>query len=128
MEAFNWAGIVVAMVGIVTAWLSGRAARLAAKHSADATVINAKTLAETEAYNRARKMDIETIEHQEEEIKQLRDENRELWSRVRELEKDNRTIHSEHNNLSYENHLQSLEIAKLRKKVALLEAKEPPND
>lgn len=124
MEAINWAGIAVAVIGIVTAWLSGRAARLAAKHSADASVSNARTLAETEAYSRARKMDTETIEHQEEEIKELRAENRELWARVRDLEKDNRDLHTSQNNVRYENHLQALEIEKLRTKVAQLEAKE----
>lgn len=78
MGQFNWAGIVIALIGVLSAWSAGRAAQNAAKYSA-------RTEAETEAYNRARKMDVETIERQEEEIKELRQE-------VKDLKSDNEAL------------------------------------
>jgi predicted RNase H-like nuclease (RuvC/YqgF family) len=76
---------VVALIGVVSAWLSARAARNAAKFSADASTANEKAKAETDAYHRARKMDIETIERQDAEI-------RELIDKVRHLEEENRAL------------------------------------
>jgi predicted RNase H-like nuclease (RuvC/YqgF family) len=90
-------GAVVALIGIISAWLSGRSARKAAQASADASMANARTQAETDAYNRARKMDIETISRQENEIKKLSDkiqfleaENALLKERISNLEKGRR--------------------------------------
>lgn len=71
MDQFNWAGVAIALIGLVSAWLAGRAAQKAARYSA-------RTEAETEAYTRARKMDVETIERQDEEIKELRQEVKDL--------------------------------------------------
>jgi len=98
VDDLNWVGsAVVASIGLVSAALAGRSARKAAQSSADASTANERTKAETEAYNRARKMDIETIERQEAEIKKLQDritflegENSILKRRVEELEKGRR--------------------------------------
>lgn len=49
-------------------------------------MMNSRTAAETEAYNRARKMDIETIERQEKDITKLKE-------RVESLIKDNDRLH-----------------------------------
>ena len=74
MDQISWSGIIVAFIGVVSAWLSARAARNAAKYSADASTANEKAKAETDAYQRARKMDIETIERQDQEIRELIEE------------------------------------------------------
>jgi cell division protein FtsB len=94
VETFNWAGIVIAAIGVIAAWLSGRAARNAAKASADATMANVRTTAETEAYLRARSMDVATIDRQDKELTALRarvrtleDENDALRRRMSELER-----------------------------------------
>lgn len=79
MDKFNWAGVVIAAIGVISAWLASRAAQNAAKYSA-------RTEAETEAYNRARKMDVETIERQDEELLELR-------QLVKKLEADNKRLH-----------------------------------
>lgn len=50
-------------------------------------MINSRTQAETEAYNRARKMDVETIERQDKEIEELIDDNKKLHDRCKELER-----------------------------------------
>jgi TolA-binding protein len=100
VEQISWSSVLIALIGIVSAWLSARAARNAAKFSADASTANTRAQAETEAYNRARKMDIETIHRQDQEIAELHDE-------IRQLKEDNRTLHQRNN--------------ALRRRVALLE-------
>jgi chromosome segregation ATPase len=73
MDKFNWAGIIIAAIG---------------KYSA-------RTEAETEAYARARKMDIETIERQDKEIDEIRQNNKELRQKVRTLAEDNQRLREE---------------------------------
>lgn len=62
-------------------------------------MMNSKTLAETEAYNRARKLDTETIERQEREIKEIRANNEDLRDKVRALKTDNESIHEDNDRL-----------------------------
>lgn len=98
MGDLSWlGGSIVAAIGVISAWLSGRSAKKAAQASAEASVSNARTQAETEAYNRARKMDLETIGRQEQEIQKLLEkttfleaENALLKQRVATLEKGRR--------------------------------------
>lgn len=98
VEDLSWlGGSAVAVIGLTSAWLSGRSARKAAQFSADASIANERTKAETEAYNRARAMDIQTIARQEIEIKKLSDritflegENAVLKQQVAELQKGRR--------------------------------------
>lgn len=78
MNAGNWATIIVALIALISAIFSGRAASGAAKYSS-------KAQAETEAYGRARKMDIETIERQNGQLEELR-------KRVKELELENNRL------------------------------------
>jgi len=92
VETFNWAGVVIALIGVISAWLANRAAKNAAKSSADASVTNERVKAETEAYKRARAMDVETIQRQDEELKELREE-------MKKLREDNRALHAENERL-----------------------------
>lgn|SRR5690349_650858 len=91
----DWAVIIVAMISVVSAALAGRSARKSAQYTSDAAVTNSRTVAETEAYNRARKMDIETIERQDKEIDEVREQNRQLRLKVRELQADYERVHEE---------------------------------
>ena len=106
MDASNWSVIAVAIISLLGAVLSGRAAKKATKITTEASIANSKLLAETEAYNRARKMDVETIEHKTNQIKEIKAEhaetirqiktnNEELRAKVRELKKDNERLHQE---------------------------------
>jgi chromosome segregation ATPase len=88
VDQINWAGIVIAGIGVISAWLAGRAAQNAAKYSA-------RTEAETEAYNRARNMDLKTIERQDEEIEEIRKNNEDLRQKVRTLMQDNQRLRQE---------------------------------
>lgn len=91
MSGADWAIVVVGVISLVSAFLSGRTARS-----------TAKTQAETEAYARARKMDVETIERQDREIEEIRKNNQDLRTKVRalisaneNLKQDNQTLHQE---------------------------------
>jgi FtsZ-binding cell division protein ZapB len=95
MDGSDWAIIIVALISVVSAALAARSARKAAKYDSDASMANSKTLAETEAYNRARKMDIETIERQDKEIDEIREQHRKLRAKVRELQQENENLHEE---------------------------------
>lgn len=99
MDGANWAAIVVAAISIISAYLSGRAAHKAAQSNSSASVSNAKTQAEIEAYGRARKMDIETIERQDKEIEEIREENKKMNDRIRELKLDNERLHEDNDRL-----------------------------
>jgi septal ring factor EnvC (AmiA/AmiB activator) len=99
MDSASWALVLVALISVLSAFLSGRAARSAAKLSSDATIVNSRTQAETEAYNRARKMDIETIERQDHEIAEIRENSEKLREKVRTLTIDNERIHEDNDRL-----------------------------
>lgn len=64
LEPANIATITVAVVGLLSMWISQRI-------SAKASMQNQRSLAEVEAYARAVKMDRETIARQKEEILEL---------------------------------------------------------
>lgn len=99
MDGANWAAIIVAFVSVFSAILSGRAANKAAQSSSSASIMNSRTQAETEAYNRARKMDIETIERQDEELAEIREENKRIIGRIRELKIDNERLNEDNDRL-----------------------------
>lgn len=99
MGSSDWAIIIVALISVISAFASGRAARNAAKYNSDASVMNSRTQAETEAYHRARKMDVETIDRQDKEIEEIRLNNQQLREKVRSLLADNQRIHEENESL-----------------------------
>ena len=99
MKGTEWAAIIVALISVISAVLAGRSARKAAQYDSDAAITNSKTVAETEAYNRARKMDLETIQRQDAEIDEIREQNRKLRERVRELADDNYNLREQNRNL-----------------------------
>lgn len=80
MELIDLGAILVAAVAAFGAWAAQRAAAKASKQNITAS---GRLDAEKGAYERARAFDIQTIERQETEIKELRDANeslrRELW-------------------------------------------------
>jgi predicted RNase H-like nuclease (RuvC/YqgF family) len=99
MGSADVAAIMVGIISVASAIFSGRAARSAAKLSANASVMNSRTQAETEAYQRARAMDIETIERRDKEIKEIRENSERLREKVRRLIQDNQKLHEENERL-----------------------------
>jgi lipopolysaccharide export LptBFGC system permease protein LptF len=97
MNAVNIASIIIALISLLGALASNRSAKNAEKIKADAakeaektkaeaSQTNAKLEVEKDAYNRARKMDIETIQRQDLEIEELRQANLKLKTRLKEVE------------------------------------------
>jgi peptidoglycan hydrolase CwlO-like protein len=92
MDAQGWATVGVALIALVSAVLSGRSAANASKYST-------RTQAETEAYNRARKMDVETIERQDRELEELQKKYDLLDEKYRFLKQDNEKLHEDNDRL-----------------------------
>ena len=88
LDPTSLAAVIVAIVGALGAWAAARSAR-------SASLISEKTKAEQEAYARARKMDVETIERQDKEIAELRDLDAARELAIRELRQDNQRLHEE---------------------------------
>lgn len=114
MDQISWAGVVVALIGVISAWLSGRSARAAAKYNADASMASNKAQAETEAYQRARNMDLKTIQRQDEEIEEIRINSEKLREKVRTLIQDNERLRTDNQRLHDDNDA-------LRRRVSRLE-------
>lgn len=85
MDGGNWAAIIVAVLALLSA---GYTARQASK----ASTTSVRTQAETEAYERARKMDTETIGKQEKKIEKLE-------ARVEHLEAQNKMLDDDNDRL-----------------------------
>lgn len=85
MDGGNWAAIIVAVVALLSGIYTARAASKASTSST-------KIQAETEAYERARKMDTETISKQEKKIEKLE-------GRVQQLEEKNETLEEDNDRL-----------------------------
>lgn len=99
MDQINWAGIIVAAIGVIAALLSGRSASKAAKYNADVSLATAKVEAETAAYKRAREMDVETIERQKKDIQDIRANNEDLRSKIRRLLAENNSLNEQNESL-----------------------------
>jgi predicted RNase H-like nuclease (RuvC/YqgF family) len=78
-------GILVAMIA---AWSAIQAQKAAAAASRTNTETASRLEAEKEAYERARKFDVETINRQDTEIQELREEVTKLKARIADLEKE----------------------------------------
>jgi predicted RNase H-like nuclease (RuvC/YqgF family) len=82
MDGASLASLLVAAVAAAGAWASQRAASKASTKNVDAT---SRVEMEKEAYDRARSYDTETIKRQDEEIKELREDNKRLHAEVQML-------------------------------------------
>lgn len=117
---WDWGDLVtlcVAAIAALSAYASQRAA-------ARATTINTTTTSrvdmEKEAYDRARKFDIETIERQDAEIAELRKDNLDLHEKVDVARSEARAARSE----AREAHAEADE---LRKEIRALQNSQPKN-
>lgn len=105
----NWDGgdlvsLGVAIIAALGMYLSHRSSSKASVLSAEMT---ARLDAEKEAYGRARKMDVDTIERQDHELETLRERLEVARSEAREARREAREAHNE--------------VATLRRRVTFLE-------
>lgn len=91
----DWANV----VSIAVAFLAAGAAYASQRSAAKASVMNTQTVTavdrEKEAYERARAFDTETIRRQDEELQELRDDNRKLHDRVSTAEAEAKEARAE---------------------------------
>lgn len=85
LDPLNIGLIVVTVITAFGAWATQRSASRANR-------LTAREQAELDAYNRARKMDLETIQRQDAEFDELRGKYLGLKKRVDELEEENGTL------------------------------------
>lgn len=87
--AREWEQIVRALfVALIMAWGGWAAARATGKANVKVSDSDNRVQMEKEAYERARKLDTETIERQDKEMNELRAENT-------QLKEDNRALHAQ---------------------------------
>lgn len=98
--------LAVAVIAALSAWASQRSASRASSLNVATT---SRVDMEKEAYDRARKFDIETIERQDAEIAELRTDNQDLHNKVdvarreaREARREAREAHAEADRLRVE--------------------------
>jgi predicted RNase H-like nuclease (RuvC/YqgF family) len=92
VDAGDIVSVVVAVVAGLFAWASQRSASSASKtNTATVTAVDR----EKEAYERARAFDTETIRRQDEELAELREDNRKLHDRVTAAEGEAREARAE---------------------------------
>lgn len=128
MNAGNWAAIITSAFALFGVWASSRNARKAAEKNAvvvsTTELEKTRATAETEAYIRARKMDIETIERQKQELILLREQNDKL-AVVKEqnehLNNDVKRVAEDNEDLHEQNKALRAEVRELKKKVFILE-------
>lgn len=86
MDKSNVVTLVVAICSLLAALSAQRQSTKVSKGNNEAVIFNARTDAETEAYVRARAMDLETIARQAGELKEIRAEFDKLDKKCDELE------------------------------------------
>lgn len=123
-----WSGVLISLITAMGALASSRA-------STKASTANAKTEAEKEAYDRARKMDVETIGRQDAELEEIREQNRLLKEQnehlnadVKRIDADNRSLHTENRRVLEDNARLRAELRALRLRLTRLERGLHPND
>lgn len=146
MDAGDWATIICSLAALLGAVVTSRNSRKAQERNT--TVVSATELekariaAETAAYERARKMDVETIERQDKEIDDLREKvehlnrdvkivnehNEELVEKNERLERRNEEILQQNREVLTEARQLRQEVARLRLRLTRSERGMDPND
>lgn len=118
MDPGSYAAIFIATIGAIVSWLTHRSST---KADRDSNKENNRVEMEKEAYDRARKLDTETITRQDNEINELIAKNTNLVTRNEELMETNELLARRNRELdqtirelqarvsSLEDHVQTLE-------------------
>lgn len=145
MDAGDWAAIICSLAALLGVVVTSRNARKAQEKNT--TVVSATELekarlaAETAAYERARKMDVETITRQDKEIAELREQlehlnadvksvnrhNEELTAKNERLERHNEEILQQNREVLVEARTLRQEVARLRQRLTRAERGMDPN-
>lgn len=113
-----FATIIISLIGAAGAYL---AARASAKASMKNVTTSSRVEMEKEAYERARKLDTETIQRQDAELDELRENQKALNTDVKMVNSENQRVHRENELILEDNARLRKELAKLRNRVVRLE-------
>jgi hypothetical protein len=94
------ASIIISVIGALGVWLSARESR---KATTTNTTASGRVEMEKEAYERARALDVQTIERQERRILELEEEAREAEIEFKQLHTANANLEDRSDRLSSEN-------------------------
>lgn len=124
----NWvpiASIIVSVVAALASWAASRASSRASTLNATTT---SRSALETEAYVRARKLDVETIERQDAEIDDLREMALHLNNDVKMVHNQSQQVLDENRRLREENAQLHAEVRVLRGRITRVERGLLPED
>jgi predicted nuclease with TOPRIM domain len=110
--------IIISLIAATATWLASRAA---SKASVKNAVTSSRAVMEEEAYQRARTYDVETIRRQDEEIDELRENQKTLNADVKMVNKENERLHQENSLILQDNYRLRGELLWMRKRIVRLE-------
>jgi len=110
-------GIIITVITSLVAWLSQRASN---KASITNVATSSRVEMEKEAYERARKLDTETIERQDEELKDLEEKYEKLQLRFDNVYEANQTLNDDMARITHDNyqlHRENTRILELNEQI-----------
>jgi predicted nuclease with TOPRIM domain len=110
--------IIISIIAALSGYLASRAS---AKASVKNVATSSRVEMEKEAYERARKMDTQTIERQDAELAELFENQRNLNADIKLVNKENELLHGENRIILEDNARLRTEVAYLRQRVVRLE-------
>lgn len=113
------------IIAVVISFIAAGSAYASQRASSKASTLNTQTTSrvdmEKDAYNRALVYDTDTIDRQDKEIKEVRDENRIVTESVKVLGKENERLREENISLRASNTALTAQVSSLMQRVEYLE-------
>ena len=116
--------IIISLIAAIGGYL---AARASAKASMKNISTSSRVEMEKEAYERARKMDTETIKRQDDELAELFDKQKTLNEDIKMVHRENDRLYGENRIILEDNARLRAEVAYLRQRVVRIERGMSPN-
>jgi peptidoglycan hydrolase CwlO-like protein len=116
------------LISLITAVTGFLAARASSKASQTNVATSSRVEMEKEAYERARKMDTETIKRQDEELDQLFEKQKRFEEKLELLTSENERLHGENRIVLEDNTRLRNDITKLRQRIVRMERGLHPDD
>lgn len=113
--------IIAAVISLIAAGSAYASQRASSKASTLNTQTTSRVDMEKDAYNRALVYDTDTIDRQDKEIKEVRDENRIVTESVKVLGKENERLREENISLRASNTALTAQVSSLMQRVEHLE-------
>jgi peptidoglycan hydrolase CwlO-like protein len=110
--------IIISIIAATATWL---ASRVSSKASIKNAVTSSRAVMEEEAYQRARAYDVETIRRQDQELNELRENQKTLNADVKMVNTENEKLYQDNRVILEDNARLRIEVGRLRQRVVRLE-------